>query len=82
MQAFAVIRRAIPEASDELCDHVLWGRTAYPFVDLTPRALYRAADRLRRAEAAGRTLCDHCDNQAATGRYMCASCAAALASCK
>jgi hypothetical protein len=78
--AAEIIRAAVPEASDAFCDHVLWGRTPFPFWKVTARDLYRAASRVARAQRNGRVLCDQCDNQAAPGKYLCATCAQALAS--
>jgi hypothetical protein len=74
--AWPIVRAAIPGASDSLIGHVIWGRTAYPFKQVTPRELYRAASRLRRAEANGIQLCDWCDNKAVEN--ICESCSKAL----
>jgi len=73
-----IIRKAIPDAPNEVCESILWGRTPFPLSPITPRLLYRAADRWRRAEAAGRQLCDHCDNIVIPGRYLCKRCARVL----
>ena len=78
MDAAEVIRRAIPGATDMECEHILWGRTPFPVGAVTARRLYEAADRYRRATAAGRRLCEHCDNMARQGEWECAECAAAL----
>lgn len=56
-----VIQAAIPNASPELCDFVLWERTPYPMGKVTARSLYRAASRLRRAQEHGILLCEMCD---------------------
>jgi hypothetical protein len=77
-----VIRAAIPGASDELCNWVLWERTAWPMERPSARALYRAASGLRRAEARGEVLCDFCNRLAEepTGAIMpkCGRCRASL----
>jgi hypothetical protein len=73
-----VIRKAIPEASDELCHDILWERTPFPMGKVTARSLYKAADRLRRANANGRQLCELCDNVARPGKFDCQSCDAAM----
>lgn len=79
MNAAAIVRAAIPQADNDLVDHVLWGRTCFPFGRVTARDLYRAASRLARAQAGGHVLCDLCDNRALPTRYTCQQCAAALA---
>ena len=75
----SVVRVAIPGASDGLCDHVVWGRTAFPAKGVTAQDMYRAASRLRRATDKGERLCDTCDRKAELGRWTCAHCSAALA---
>ena len=72
-----VIRAAIPDCDDSVIQHVIWGRTPYPFAPVTPRSLYRAASGLRRAGAKGVTLCDFCE-RIATEYWTCAICRAAL----
>jgi hypothetical protein len=72
-----IIRKAIPTADDATCDHVLWGRTPFPAGRITARTLYRAANRLKRASANGRRLCDWCDNLAVDG-WTCKACNDAL----
>lgn len=67
------IRAAIPGANDELVHHIVWGRTPYPFMKLSARDFYKAASRLRRAEAKGIRLCDFCDNIAVDG-WNCQAC--------
>lgn len=73
-----VIRRVIPNADDVICEHILWGRTPFPFVKLTARDLYHAADGFRRASEHGFRLCDHCHTRAMSGKWECKKCAAAL----
>lgn len=73
-----IIRGAIPDASDALCEHILWGRTPYPCGQITAKSLYRAASRLRRAAESGRHLCDFCDNLAEAGSDLCGDCASVL----
>ncbi len=80
-QVQAVVRAAIPGASDGLCEHVLWGRTAFPAKGVSARDIYRAASRLRRATDKGERLCDTCDRKASPGKWSCAHCRAALARC-
>ena len=73
-----VIRRAIPEADDALCEHILWGRTPFPMRTVWAKELYRAADRFRRAVAGGIVLCGFCDRPAEPGKYECKQCREAL----
>lgn len=73
-----IIRAAIPGATDSDVEHVLWGRTPFPFAPLTARSLYRAASRFRRATAHGISLCDFCDRIAQPGDWVCSSCRDAL----
>jgi hypothetical protein len=73
-----IIRKAIPDANDDVCHHILWGRTAYPFKQLSARELYEAADRFKRASANHRRTCDFCDNLAVEHDWLCPSCLAAL----
>jgi len=77
--AATIIRGAMPDASDSMVEHIVWGRTCLPFGKVTARDLYRAASRVRRAADKGRMLCDLCDNLADGDRYTCARCKAALA---
>lgn len=67
------IRAAIPTASDSLCDHIMWGRTPYPFTRLGARDFYKAASRYHRAAMNGIRLCDFCDKPAVDG-WNCQSC--------
>lgn len=75
-----VVRAAIPDADEDLVSHIVWGRTAFPFVKLTARSLYAAASRFRRANDSGKTLCDMCDRLAIDESFICADCSAAIAS--
>lgn len=62
--ALEIVRGAIPGASLEEADHVLWARTPYPCGRITAQGLYRAASAWRRAAANGIKLCDWCHNKA------------------
>jgi hypothetical protein len=77
MTAADCIRAAIPGADDALCEHIVWGRTPFPFTKLSVRDLYRAASRFKRAQDHGLRLCDWCDNIAADG-WNCQACIDAL----
>lgn len=65
-----VIRNAIPNASEELCDYILWERTPYPVGEITARSLYSAAMRYHRAYSTGKKLCTFCDRIATTGKNI------------
>lgn len=73
-----IVRAAIPDASESLCSHILWGRTPFPMGRVTARDLYRAASAFRRAKEHGFQLCDHCHNPAEPGKFECRRCRAAL----
>ena len=72
-----IIRAAIPNASDEECDFVLWNRTAFPF-QFKAKSLYKSASSFQRAHNNNIRLCDFCDNKAEDGEYTCPRCEAAL----
>jgi hypothetical protein len=71
------IRAAIPGADDALCDHIVWGRTPFPFTKLSARDFYRAARCFKRAQDHGISLCDFCDN-IAVNKFCCKACDDAL----
>lgn len=70
-----IIRGAIPQADEAICEHILWGRTPFPFAKVTAREIYKAADRFRRAGAHGIHLCEFCDRPAVDG-WNCEKCKA------
>jgi len=82
MNTLQIVRAAIPGADAGLADHVLWGMTCHPFGSVTPRDLYRAADRLRRAEANGIALCQFCDAITEPNGIACRRCESALQSAR
>lgn len=73
-----VIKAAIPEADESLCEYMLWERTPYPFGQVTAKSLYRAASRVKRARERKRTLCDFCDNEVTGEAHLCHRCETAL----
>ena len=77
MDHHIIIRAAIPGASENLCSHVLWSRTAYP-LHCTPRLLYKAASRLGRARKNGIVLCELCNNKIDPAQIICESCKIAI----
>ena len=81
MTPVEIVQKAIPGASDDLCSHIIWGRTGFPSfwkTDNPAREIFQAARRFLRAEANGRQLCDHCDREVTDGNYCCPSCSGAL----
>jgi len=73
-----VIRAAIPNADESTCEHILWGRTAFPFISLTAKDIYRAASSFQRAKIKNTRLCDWCHRIAQEGKTECKSCYDAL----
>ena len=76
-----IVRAAIPSADEDLCAHIILGRTGFPSfwkTDNPAREIYQAARRFSRAEANGRQLCDHCDNEVVGEIYVCLPCGIAL----
>jgi len=69
-----VVRCGYPNASDAIVEHVLWGRTPFPFdPKLTMKLIYKAAYALYRADKKGIQLCDFC-NRIATNTGRCKRC--------
>lgn len=79
MELQSVVEAAIPGASAELCDHVLWTRTSFPAGAVSAPDVYKAASRMRRAQVNGLRLCEWCDRIASEGRWTCVGCQQALA---
>jgi hypothetical protein len=72
MTFLELAKAALPGASNEDADYVLWNHTAFPF-ETSPRALYRSLSSYRRAAANGRRLCTTCNN-IAVDEWSCARC--------
>ena len=75
-----IVSAAVPGASDEFCDYVLWERTPFPAGVVTAQSIYKAASRSARAHKNNRRLCDFCDNEVIAGAYLCHGCRTALSS--
>jgi len=74
-----IIRAAKPEASDEFCEHIIWGRTPYPVGRVTPKALYKAASGYVRAYRKNTRLCELCHRIVTDQkRYVCDRCESVL----
>lgn len=78
MNVEIAIKAGFPAATAADVDHIVWGRTPYPFAKLGLRDFYKAASRYRRACDNGLRLCDMCDRLAMLGDWVCAGCDAAL----
>jgi hypothetical protein len=78
MTGAEIVRAAIPGASAELCEHILWGRTPFPVGRVTARDLYQAPSRFHRAMVKKVQLCDFCDRIVQEDAYLCETCANAL----
>lgn len=78
MSAETVIRAAIPDADKSTIDHIIWGRTPFPFKALTPKSLFKAASAYRRACDRGVILCDLCHRIARENAWTCVRCNDAL----
>ena len=74
-----IVCAAIPGASAELADAILWNRTPFPCGPVSARDLFRAASAWRRAKANGIALCTLCDQVATPGHWDCGRCRAAVA---
>ena len=72
-----IIRKAIPDASDELCEYIALERTAYPFVN-NASMLYHSASSYIRANDNGIKLCELCNNK--TESKLCDKCNAIIKS--
>ncbi len=66
-----IIKQAIPDADEALCEYILWGRTCFPAGTITAKSLYKAAARWRRANINFIQLCDFCDRPALAGEFEC-----------
>jgi len=73
-----VVQAAIPGASEELADFIIWNRTPFPMGEVTARSLYRAASAWRRANEHGINLCDFCHRIAMKDHWTCEQCDRAL----
>ncbi len=74
MTTYQIMRKAIPDADDQLCEFIVWERTAYPLRKLTTRGLYKTARRWRRTKEKGLRLCELCDRIAILGDSLCERC--------
>lgn len=72
-----IIKAAIPDADESLCEYIAWGRTAFPFTPVSAKAFYKAASRFHRASHKGVRLCDFCD-RVAEKNGLCLDCKKAL----
>lgn len=73
-----IIKNAIPDATDELCERIILTRVPYPMGAMTAKSLWKAAYRHKRATEKGLRLCDLCDGIVAPGKSVCEKCDRAL----
>lgn len=78
MDIRTIIRAAIPDATDEACEWVLWERTPYPMGAITARSIYKAASRIQRAATGKKRLCELCDRLAEPEKFICQRCKDAI----
>lgn len=78
MDVEKIIRTGYPGATPSIIEHVMWGRTPFPFVKLDARMILKAASGLYRATKNGLVLCDFCDRLAVQGDSLCERCDSAL----
>ena len=74
MDIRTIIRAAIPDATDEACEWILWERTPYPMGAIDARSVYKAASRMQRAANHKLRLCELCDRVAEPGKWICHRC--------
>lgn len=82
MNAKRIVQAAIPNATDSVIAHVLWGRTPYPCGRITAQLLYRAASAWRRACEKGLRLCDFCHRVAEPDKWTCTQCREGFERCR
>lgn len=77
-----IIKAAIPNASDDTCEFILWSRTPFPVGAITAKSLYKAAARVQRCAKNGTRLCEFCDNLVTKGKWTCEKCETALSAAR
>lgn len=77
MNVEELVKAGYPGATPRIIEHVMWGRTAFPFVKLDARTIIKAASGFYRATMKGLVLCDFCHRLAVKGDSLCESCQSA-----
>lgn len=77
MTFLELAKAAMPGATDEEADYVLWNHTPFPF-ETSPRVLYKRVAGYRRACANGKRQCETCFRLAKGGDWNCERCAEIL----
>lgn len=77
----SAVLAAIPDASEDVINYVVWERTPYPMGRISVRSVYKAASQLFRAGKNRRQLCTFCHNQSMPGEWECKKCRDALDRC-
>lgn len=78
MTVMSIVKAAIPNATPETADYILWARTPYPAGAVTAKFLYQAARRFHRATQRGKSLCTWCDREVPKLGDDCERCAAVM----
>lgn len=68
-----VIKTVFPDAHIDVCEYIIWNRTAYPF-EIKAKTLYKAAARYKRCLKNDICLCDYCNNKIDKSKYVCDNC--------
>ena len=78
MNVEKIVKAGYPGATPSIIEHVMWGRTAFPFVKLDARMILKAASGFYRATKKGLVLCEFCHRLAAPKDSCCDRCNAGL----
>jgi hypothetical protein len=73
MQVKDIVRAGYPDADEDTIEHILWCRTAFPFIGIDAKLLYKTARRYYRSLSKGYQLCECCD-RIATNNGLCDKC--------
>lgn len=82
MKLLQIVRAAIPDATPEYAEHILWGRTPFPMTKISAKEIYKAASRMQRAYLHHLRLCEFCNRIARQDQWTCERCQAALDRCR
>lgn len=75
-----VVKAAIPDATPEIIDWVLWERTPYPCGKVSAKKIYKASSSFVRASVSGIKQCELCSKGRVFGEgFVCSRCKKQLA---